>query len=74
MYCDNNLAINITHNLVKHGHTKYIEVERQIIKEKLDSGLISTPYVSAENADILMNRLPNTCTSFSSRFPLNFVY
>ena len=43
--CDNKSAINIAHNLVQHDRTKYIEIDRHFIKEKLDSGLICTPYV-----------------------------
>ena len=46
LYCDNKSAINIAHNPVQHDRTKHIEVDRHFIKEKLDSGLICTPYVS----------------------------
>ncbi|KAL5823154.1 hypothetical protein ACOSQ3_021104 [Xanthoceras sorbifolium] len=54
-FCDNKSAINIVHNPVQHDRTKHIEVDRHFIKEKLDSGLICTPFVSTENqlADIL---------------------
>ena len=45
-YCDNKSAINIAHNPVQHDRTKHIEIDRHFIKEKLDSGLICTPYVS----------------------------
>ena len=40
LYCDNKSAIKIAHNLVQH-----VEVDNHFIKEKLDSGLICTPYV-----------------------------
>ena len=32
----------------KHDTTKHVEVDKHFIKEKLDSGLIYTPYVSTE--------------------------
>ncbi|KAI3445697.1 hypothetical protein Pfo_002362 [Paulownia fortunei] len=45
-YCDIKSAISIAHNPLQHGRTKHIEIDRHFIKEKLDSGLICTPYVS----------------------------
>lgn len=39
-YCDNKVAINITHNPVQNDRTKRIEVDRYFIKEKLMSGQI----------------------------------
>jgi len=55
LYCDNKYAIIIAHNQVQNDGTKHIEVDRYSIKEKLDSGLICTPYVSTQDqlADIL---------------------
>ena len=55
LYCDNKSAINIAHNPVLHDRTKDIEIDKHFIKEKLDSGLICTPYVSTHGqlADIL---------------------
>ena len=59
LYCDNKSAISIAHNPVQHDRTKHIEVDRYFIKEKLDSGLICTPYVSTKGqlADILTKGL-----------------
>lgn len=59
LYCDNKSAINIAHNPVQHDRTKHIEVDRHFIKEKLDSGLICTPFVPTRNqlADILTKGL-----------------
>lgn len=59
LYCDNKSAINIAYNLVQHDRTKHIEVDRHVIKEKLDSGLICTPYVTSGNqlADVLTKGL-----------------
>jgi len=48
LYCDNKSAISIAHNPVQHDRTKHIEVDRHFIKEKLDSGLICTPYISTQ--------------------------
>nr|KYP49027.1 Copia protein [Cajanus cajan] len=44
---------------MQHDRTKHIEVDRHFIKEKLDSGLICTPYVSSQDqiADILTKGL-----------------
>ncbi|RDX81735.1 Protein LNK1, partial [Mucuna pruriens] len=59
LYCDNKSAINIAHNPVQHDRTKHIEVDRHFIKEKLDNGLIFTPYVPSQGqlADILTKGL-----------------
>lgn len=58
-YCDNVSAISIAHNPVQHDHTKHIEVDRHFIKEKLESGLICTPFISTREqiADILTKGL-----------------
>lgn len=42
-------------NPIQHDSTKHIEMDRHFIKEKLDSGLICTPFVSTNNqiSDIL---------------------
>lgn len=46
---DNKSATNIAHNPVQHDQTKRIEVDRHFIKEKLDNGLICTPFVQMDN-------------------------
>jgi Reverse transcriptase (RNA-dependent DNA polymerase) len=55
LYCDNKAAIDISHNPIQHDRTKHIEVDRHFIKEKLDSKIISLPFVrsSEQLADIL---------------------
>ena len=45
LYCDNKLTINIAYYLVQHDRTQHVEVDRHFIKEKLESGLICTPFV-----------------------------
>ena len=59
LYCDTKSAISIAHNPVQHDRTKHIEVDRHFIKEKLDSGLICTPYVPSQGqlADIFTKGL-----------------
>lgn len=34
IYWDNKVAINIGHNLIQHDHTKHVEIDRRLIKEK----------------------------------------
>jgi len=48
-------------NQGQHDRTKQIEVDSHFIKEKLDSGLNCTPYVSSQEnfADILTKGLNN---------------
>lgn len=62
LFCDNKSAISIAHNPVQHDRTKHIEVDRHFIKEKLDSGLICTPYIPSKDqlADILTKGLNGT--------------
>lgn len=60
LYYDNKSVISITHNLVQQDKTKHIEVDRHFIKEKLDSGLICTPYASSQdNLNLLTKGLNN---------------
>ena len=49
LYCDNKSAISIAHNLIQLDRTKHIEIGRHFIKEKPESGLICTPYVSTQS-------------------------
>lgn len=49
LYCDNKLVINIAHNLVQHDCFKHVEFDVYFIKEKLENGIIYTPFVSIGN-------------------------
>jgi len=53
--CDNKAAIRISENLVQHDRTKYVEVDRHFIKEKIEDNSIELPFVRLEDqlADIL---------------------
>lgn len=44
LYCNNRTAINIAHNSVQQDRTKYIEIDKHFIKEKLHARLICTTY------------------------------
>ena len=59
LYFDNKSAINIAHNSVQHDRMKHIKIDKYFIKEKLDSGLISAPYVftNCQIVDILTKGL-----------------
>ena len=45
IYCDNEAAIAISHNLVHHNRTKHVEVDLHFIKEKIEDGSICVVYV-----------------------------
>jgi len=45
LFCDNKLAINIAYNPVQYNRTIHIEIDWHFIKEKYDSGLITSVYI-----------------------------
>jgi hypothetical protein len=59
LWCDNKSAISIVNNSVQHDRTKYIEIDRFFINEKLNSGLLELGHVSTRDqaADYLTKRL-----------------
>ena len=60
LMCDNKAAISISKNPVQHDRTKHVEVDRHFIKERLNEGSISLPFVRSEDqlANILTKVVP----------------
>lgn len=56
LFCDNKAANNIAKNPLEHDRTKYIEVERHFIKEKLEAKIIQFSFLRSEEqlANILI--------------------
>lgn len=63
IYCDNNAAINISHNHVHHDRTKHVEVDRHFIKEKIEAGILCITYVPTSDQvdDVLTKALAGRC-------------
>ena len=59
LFCDNQAALHIAANPVFHERTKYIEIDCHIVREKMQSGLISPCYVPTKMqlADIFTKAL-----------------
>ncbi|CAL2238913.1 unnamed protein product [Prunus armeniaca] len=60
LYCDKKAAI--AHNPVQYDRTKYVEVDRHFVKEKLDAEIIYFPFISSEYqlADVLTKAVSTT--------------
>ena len=68
IYCDKKAAISIAHNPVQHDKTKHVEIDRHLIKEKVEVRAICMPFVSTTQqiVDILTKGLFISKFSFSS--------
>ncbi|RDY02255.1 Copia protein, partial [Mucuna pruriens] len=60
LLCYNNSAISIAHNPIQHDRTKHIEIDKQFIKEKLNSGLLVIAHVPTglQVVDVFTKGLP----------------
>ena len=60
LYYDNKAAILIAHNLVLHNRTKHVEVDKHLIKEKLENWLICMLYIPTNKqvVDMLSKGIP----------------
>lgn len=50
LYCDNKTAI--AHNMVLHDRTKHMEVDKHLIKEKIEKGHITIPYIPTKDQTV----------------------
>ena len=59
LYCNNEVAISIAHNPIQHDVIKHVEIDGHFIKEKLEVGIVCTPFVptTQQLAEILTNGL-----------------
>ena len=47
LFCDNTKATKIANNPIQHEGTKHIELDRNYIKDNLDYGKITIPYIKS---------------------------
>lgn len=61
LYSDNKAAITIAQNPVQHDRAKHIEIDRHLIREKLNSGLLDLVHVTSDKqlADVFTKGLSN---------------
>lgn len=68
LFCDNQGARDIAHNLVQHDRMKHVEIDRFFIKKNLENKTIEIPPIKSEDqlTDILTKAIPRQ--AFSSVF------
>ena len=59
LYCDNESAIKMAHNLVQHSKTKHIQIRHHFLRDHVLKGDISIDHASTEDqlADIFTKPL-----------------
>ena len=61
LFCDNTTTTEIANNLVQHHRTKFIELDRNYIKDNLDSSKITISYIKSD--DHLTNMMTHVVAS-----------
>ena len=61
LYCDNKSAIEIANNPIQHDRTKHVKINKHLIKEKIEDGIIVFPFVKSEQQ--LANMLTKAISS-----------
>ena len=54
LFCDNKVAIEISHNLIEHDRTKHIKVDWHFIKQNIEEKVIQFYFVMLEDQFIDM--------------------
>ena len=65
LFCDNQSTIKIVENPIQYDRTKYVEIDKSFIYEKLENKEIEVPYVRTKGRFIDMLTLSNLAFSNS---------
>lgn len=64
VFCDNQSAMNLAHNLVQHGRSKHMKIDLFLVREKVVSGEIRVAHIASKNQlDDALTK-PLRCTRF----------